>query len=165
MLATQERKTEAISAGAAGPLVHHLTSADAVVRELSCRALCALATLVDGRAAVVAAEGVPAVTELLADQLPGARTAAAETLAALSAGPEGHVAVLASTSGALQRVVRAPTDVGCAGRLRGGVLVFPTQPRTTRAARFAWHAAGAPWRQFLAKIIHHRPPTDPPFTR
>jgi hypothetical protein len=101
---------EAISAGAPVPLVHHLTSTDAVVRELSCRSLCALAMLVEGRAAVVAAAGVPAVTNLLADQLPSARTAAAETLAALSAGPEGHVAVLASTSGALQRVVRACND-------------------------------------------------------
>jgi hypothetical protein len=49
--------------------------------------------------------------QLLADHEPGARTAAAETLAALSAGPEGHVAVLQCSSSALQQTVRLPP--GC----------------------------------------------------
>lgn len=161
MLATQERKAEAISAGAPGPLVHHLTSTDAVVRELSCRSLCALAMLVEGRAAVVAAEGVPAVTKLLADQLPGARTAAAETLAALSAGPEGHVAVLASTSGALQRVVRTPADHLCAGRLRGSLYSNAATNDTRRKARQQSHTDGAVSAARTGQVTMMEDPTSP----
>mmetsp|Transcript_33997 Transcript_33997/g.47101 ORF Transcript_33997/g.47101 Transcript_33997/m.47101 type:complete len:424 (+) Transcript_33997:164-1435(+) len=98
LLANQETKSEAVTCGASDSLVHLLESKDPYVRELTCNTISSLAQLLTARAAIVQAQGIPALTLLLKDKDPSARAAAAQSLEAVSSGPEGAAAVLACDS-------------------------------------------------------------------
>mmetsp|Transcript_12184 Transcript_12184/g.14541 ORF Transcript_12184/g.14541 Transcript_12184/m.14541 type:complete len:357 (-) Transcript_12184:227-1297(-) len=109
LLTNQETKSEVVTYGAAPFLVHLLLNKDPYVRELTCKTLSSIAQLMQGRAAIVEAKGIPALTASLADENLVAREAASECMEALSSGADGAVAVLQETP-VLPAVVRMLHD-------------------------------------------------------
>mmetsp|Transcript_26183 Transcript_26183/g.56787 ORF Transcript_26183/g.56787 Transcript_26183/m.56787 type:complete len:357 (-) Transcript_26183:77-1147(-) len=110
LLSNQETKCECVTYDSAPFLVHHLTSEDPYVRQLSALTLASLAQLMLGRAEVVASQGIPSLTEMLEDADPEARAAASYCLEMVSSGPEGASAVLSCESKVLQKEVEMLED-------------------------------------------------------
>lgn len=120
LLCAQEQKSDAISQGAALPLTTLVTtSKDPEVIRLSCEALGSLVQVFAGRAAVLKAEGLPALT----DALTTSPEAAAGAIRRFVSSNDGVLTLMAHPS-LLGLIVTAL--VGLAGRLKEGSV-------TTRA--------------------------------
>ncbi|KAK9815479.1 hypothetical protein WJX72_004416 [[Myrmecia] bisecta] len=106
LLTSQEGKVDAVNERAAVPLVRYLQSPDASVRQLSCQALASLALVLSGRASIMEAGGVEALSAALSTTA----SAAAACLEVMSANYDGAVALLQSEAGVIAALVQLIKD-------------------------------------------------------